>query len=244
MPGEEPLFALRDVEQVRGETAILGGLSVDIPHARITALLGPSGSGKTSMLRLLNRLDDPTRGTVFFKGEPITSYPVIELRRRVGFVAQTPAMFAGTVEDNLRVAVELGGPDARARALPYERVLDAVELPVALLGREAARLSGGERQRVNLARALMTRPEVLLLDEPTSALDEEIAERLLNTIALLPDRYGVTVVMITHRLKEARDISDWSILLDHGRLVEAGPTERLFVAAENPRTREFLATTV
>lgn len=128
------------------------------------------------------------------------------------------------------------------RALSYDQVLDAVELRPALLGREAARLSGGERQRVALARALMTRPEVLLLDEPTSALDEEIADRLLKTIARLPDRHGVTVVMITHRLKEARDISDWSILLDEGRLVEVGPTDRLFAAARNPRTREFLAT--
>jgi len=241
MVDASPLFSLEGVHQAREEVVILRDLTVEIPRTEITALIGPSGSGKTSLLRLLNRLDDPVSGVIRFDGEPITRYPVASLRRRVGFVFQHPAMFPGTVADNLRVAVELGGPEAEADPLPIARVLEAVELSGSYADRDAARLSGGERQRVSVARALMTRPEVLLLDEPTSALDPEIAERLLTTVARLPAEYGVSVVMVTHRLGEARDVSDWTIMLEEGSVVEAGPTARLFTAPASERTRAFLA---
>ena len=235
------LFSLERVNQARGDVVILRDVNVEIPRTEITALIGPSGSGKTSFLRLLNRLDDPDSGTIRFDGKPITDYPVAALRRRVGFVFQQPAMFSGTVADNLRIAVELGGAEAQKDPLPMDRVLEAVELSPSYADREAGRLSGGERQRVSIARALMTRPEVLLLDEPTSALDVEIADRLLSTITRLPHEYGVSVVMVTHRLHEARDMSTWTIMLEAGTVVEAGPTTQLFTSAANERTRTFLA---
>lgn len=228
--------------QQRGDATILQDLTVDIPRTAITALVGPSGAGKTSMLRLLNRLDDPTSGDVLLDGQPITSYPVGDLRRRVGFVFQRPAMFPGSVADNLRIAVALGGAKAaESDALPMDRVITAVELSTDYLEREATRLSGGEQQRVSIARALMTRPRVLLLDEPTSALDPEVADRLLATIARVQEKYGIAVVMVTHRLGEARTVSTWTIMLEAGRLVEAGPTGQLFTAATTPRARRYLA---
>ena len=243
MTDDSPRFSLERVALTRGEVNILRGLTVEIPRTEITALIGPSGSGKTSFLRLLNRLDDPDSGTIRFDGEPLTSYPVAALRRRVGFVFQQPAMFSGTVAENLRIAVELGGAEAEARALPIDRILGAVELAPSYADRDTARLSGGERQRVSIARALMTRPEVLLLDEPTSALDPEVAERLLTMITRLPNEYGISVVMVTHRLGEARDSSSWTIMLDGGIVVEAGPTEQLFTAPISERTRTFIALT-
>jgi putative ABC transport system ATP-binding protein len=236
-----PLFSLRHVAQERGDTMVLEDVTVDIPRTAITALVGPSGAGKTSMLRLLNRLDDPSSGEVLLDGQPITSYAVGELRRRVGFVFQRPAMFPGTVADNLRIAVELGVPGAATDPLPMDRVLTAVELSAEYLARDARRLSGGEQQRVSIARALKTRPQVLLLDEPTSALDPEVADRLLATVAEVQKKYGVSVVMVTHRLGEARTASTWTIMLEAGRLVEAGPTGQLFTAATNARTRAYLA---
>jgi putative ABC transport system ATP-binding protein len=238
-----PLFALRRVSQQRGGAMILRDVSLDVPRTAVTALIGPSGAGKTSLLRLLNRLDDPSGGEVWFNGQIITSYPVRLLRRRVGFVFQTAAMFPGTVADNLQVAFALDESVGASGVSPPDPavVLDAVGLSAAYGTREAAQLSGGEQQRVSIARALMTRPEVLLLDEPTSALDPEVAERLLGTIERLTREYGVAAVMVTHRLSEARKVSTYTVMLEAGQIVEAGVTERIFASATNARTREYLA---
>lgn len=222
---------------------MLRDLTLDLPRTGVTALIGPSGAGKTSLIRLLNRLDDPASGEVLFDGKPIASYPVFALRRRVGFVFQRPTMFEGTVADNLRIAVSLGGERHAAAAPDVTRVLEAVGLDGAYATRGAERLSGGEQQRVSIARALMTRPEVLLLDEPTSALDPEVAERLLSTIVRLSRERGVAVVMVTHRLSEAQRASTFTVMLEAGRVVEAGTTEQIFSGATQPRTRAYIAST-
>jgi putative ABC transport system ATP-binding protein len=238
-----PLFSLLHVTQQRGDATILRDLTLDLPRTEVTALIGPSGAGKTSLIRLLNRLDDPSSGEVLFDEKPITSYPVFSLRRRVGFVFQRPTMFQGTVADNLRVAVTLGVERERTGAPDMERVLEAVGLDASYATRDASRLSGGEQQRVSIARALMTRPDVLLLDEPTSALDPEVAERLLTTIVRLSRERGVAVVMVTHRLSEAQRASTFTVMLEAGRLVEAGPTAQLFTGATQARTRAYIAST-
>jgi putative ABC transport system ATP-binding protein len=235
-----PLFTLRDVSQERGGTAILRGVSLDLPRTAVTALVGPSGAGKTSLIRLLNRLDDPATGEISFNGTSITRYPVGALRRRVGFVFQTPAMFPGTVADNLRTAVELGGSTVGSGAPDIARVLDAVGLNAEYASRGANTLSGGEQQRVSIGRALMTRPEVLLLDEPTSALDPEVAVRLLATIARLSTERGLSVIMVTHRLTEARHVSTYTVMLEGGRVVEAGATPELFTRPVTQRARAYL----
>ncbi|GJG87004.1 phosphate ABC transporter ATP-binding protein [Gemmatimonadetes bacterium T265] len=241
MPEGPPRFALRGVAQSRGGAAVLHDVTLAIPGGEVTALVGPSGAGKTSLLRLLNRLDDPTTGEVAHDGRPLASYPVRALRRRVGFVFQTPTMFAGTVADNLRAAAALGDPAGPAAPADLLDALDAAELPRAYADRDAARLSGGERQRVALARALVAAPAVLLLDEPTAALDPEVGERLMRTVARLPVDRGVDVVMVTHRLREARETSTYLVALEAGRVLEAGPSAALFDAAAHPRVRAYLA---
>jgi len=238
-----PLFSLRNVTQQRGDATILRDLTLDLPRTAVTALIGPSGAGKTSLIRLLNRLDDPSSGEVLFDGKPITAYPVFALRRRVGFVFQRPTMFEGTVAGNLRAAAMLAGAAHATDAPDVTRVLDAAGLDGSYATRDAGRLSGGEQQRVSIARALMTRPDVLLLDEPTSALDPEVAERLLTTVARLAREGGVSVVMVTHRLSEAQRASTFTVMLEAGRLVEAGATERIFTGATHARTRAYIAST-
>jgi putative ABC transport system ATP-binding protein len=239
--GSEPLFALRHVELVRGGRSVLRGLTLDLPRTAITGIIGPSGAGKTSLIRLLNRLDDPTAGEIRFLGQPLPASDVRALRRRVAFVFQTAAMFEGTVADNMRVAAELGGKRAAAQAPEVASVLRAVGLDPEYGRREASELSSGEQQRVSLGRALMTRPDVLLLDEPTSALDPETALRLLATVARLAEEHGVSVIMVTHRLCEARQFTTHSVMLEGGSLVEAGSTKQLFSAARTERARAYLA---
>jgi putative ABC transport system ATP-binding protein len=234
-------FALDGISQERGGRQVLTDVAVRLPRGGLTALIGPSGAGKTSLLRLLNRLDDPVSGVVRFLGRSIREYPVRALRRRVGFVFQAPAMFAGTVGENLAIARDLGGEGQRADgAAQTSEVLRLAELDPDFEGRIAGDLSGGEKQRVALARALMTRPEVLLLDEPTAALDPEVAEQLMHTLRRLRNKAGLTIVMVTHRLSEARSASTHAVMLESGRVIEAGPADRLFNEPQQARTREFI----
>jgi putative ABC transport system ATP-binding protein len=239
-PPSAPLFALHAVSVTRGDATLLHEVSLDLPRA-ITAIVGPSGAGKTTLIRLLNRLGDPSAGNVTFQGKLLAEYAVRALRRKVAFMFQAAAMFPGSVEDNLRTAAQLGGPEGVAAAPELGAVLDAVGLGSAYAQRVAGQLSGGEQQRVSLARALMTCPEVLLLDEPTSALDPETAERLLHTIKELAGQHGVSVIMVTHRLSEARLVTDYTVMLEAGRVVEAGATQQLFSAASTERARAYLA---
>lgn len=233
-------FALDHVRQSRAGRDILADVTVALPSGGITALIGPSGAGKSSLLRLLNRLDDPVAGRVRFRGREIASYPVRDLRRRVGFVFQAPAMFAGSVADNLAIADDPTGRAARPAPERITEMLAAVELDAAYASREATDLSGGEKQRVALARALMTRPEVLLLDEPTAALDPEVADALMNTLGRFA-REGLTIVMVTHRLREARIAATYAVMLEAGRVVEAGAAKTLLESAAEARTRAFVS---
>lgn len=235
------VFRLRDVRQERAGKVLLDGLSLDLPRGGFTALIGPSGAGKTSLLRLLNRLDDPVAGSIEFLDRPIAAVPIRALRRRVGFVFQSPVMFAGTVRANLTMAHRLGGSADPLADAEVRRLLERVELDHGFADRPAADLSGGEKQRVALARALVTQPEVLLLDEPTAALDPEVADRLIHTLAELRAARGLTMIVVTHRLREARAAATWIAMLEAGRVVESGAAEALLRHATERRTREFLA---
>jgi putative ABC transport system ATP-binding protein len=239
--GDAPLFQLIGVSQERGGRKVLEQVTLELPAHQLVALIGPSGAGKSSLIRLLDRLDESLHGRVRFRGTPITALPVRELRRQVGFVFQAPTMFPGTVADNLRAAARFAAVPPEATALSaLVALLDAVELDESYLDREASRLSGGEQQRVSIARALATSPRVLLLDEPTSALDPEVAERLMRTVSRLSRDQEISIVMVTHRLAEARAWSDTTVMLEAGRVVEAGPTAVLFATPKETRTREFV----
>src|SRR5215475_14235379 len=235
-------FTLTGVSQVKAGITVLDGVEVDIPHGDIIALVGPSGAGKTSLLRLLNRLDDPVRGEILYRARPITAYPIQALRRQVGFVFQTPVMFPGTVRDNLQVALALGGDHGQDADARMVEAMALAELDRALCDREGDRLSGGQQQRVNIARALLTSPDVLLMDEPTSALDPETADRLMETTRRLSREQHLTIIMVRHRLAEARRSSDRTIVLERGRIVTSGPTVDVFERTTDPRLRAFLDT--
>jgi ABC-type multidrug transport system fused ATPase/permease subunit len=175
----------------RGHPAvpILQDVSVAVERGGALTLMGPSGSGKSTLLRCLNRLVEPTAGTVRFDGRDIRSLDPRELRRRAALVMQTPVLFEGTVRDNLRLRpADTPGDFADAR---LGAGLAEVGLEPAVLDRDAATLSGGEKQRVTLARALLRDPQVLLLDEPTSALDPPNVTRVVEAIARLREARGL-----------------------------------------------------
>jgi len=193
----------------------------------VLTIVGPSGSGKTSLLRLLNRLDEPTNGTVFLEGTDYRHIQPRELRRRLGMVTQRPFLFPGTVAENLRF-----GPAQRGETLPAAAIDDLLAR-VGLDGygtRDVANLSGGEAQRVSVARTLANSPLALLLDEPTSALDEAAKLEVESLLQNIVREHRMTCIMVTHDVAQASRLADRALLLELGRIVRAGPVNEVLHA--------------
>jgi putative ABC transport system ATP-binding protein len=231
------VFVLDRVEVTRGSgddhAHPLRDISFAVAAARVTVVVGPSGAGKSTLLRLLNRMEEPSAGVVSFHGRPLPEYDVLELRRRVGLLMQRPTPFPGTVLENLRAgAPSLTEDDACA-------LLARVGLAASFLPRDTADLSGGEAQRVCLARALAVRPEVLLLDEATSALDPFAANVVERVVRSLADD-GLTVVMVSHDLAQARRLADDLVVVADGRVVAVGPAAEVFAGTADPVAAAYL----
>jgi len=209
---------------VRGGTTVLSGITGELAQGRCTAVAGPSGAGKSTLLRLLDRLEQPSSGVVLFHDQPLTSYDVLDVRRRVGLVQQVPVVLGETVLEDLSVGRPVGPEEAA-------RLLERAGLPGMPLDRATGSLSGGEAQRLCLARALAVGPEVLLLDEPTSALDAVAAQAVERVVrALVED--GLTAVLVSHDLRQARRLADDVLVLQGGRLVEQGPVDAVRYVAD------------
>lgn len=224
------------------DRTILDQLSFVVERGRISVIVGPSGGGKSSLVRLLNRLEDPQSGRILLDGVDIASLDPLLLRRRVGLVLQKPVMFAGSVQDNLQRSFQLrrdGGSQAEASLL--EHTLQLCGLSAELLPQQARTLSIGQQQRVNLARTLIGGPEVLVLDEPTSALDRPTGDRLAATLRELCRSRGMTLLMVTHDLRLAERIADQLGYLESGRIFEQGPASRLLQQPQSPELQRFLA---
>ena len=193
----------------------------------VLAIVGPSGSGKSSLLRLLNRLDEPSSGTVHLQGKDYRELPPRELRRQVGMVTQRAFLFAGSVADNVRF-----GPLQRGERLS-EQAVGSMLARVGLSDyakRDVANLSGGEAQRVSIARALANSPSVLLMDEPTSALDEDAKLGVESLIRDIIADSHLTCVIVTHDIPQATRLADAVLLLEAGRVVDSGPVQSVFHA--------------
>ena len=199
----------------------------ELQKGEVLAITGPSGSGKTSLLRLLNRLDEPTSGTVFVEGIDYRNMEPRELRCKLGMVTQRPYLFPGTVADNLRF-----GPAQRGETLPAEAIEELLA-QVGLkdyAGRDVANLSGGESQRVSVARTLANRPLVLLLDEPTSALDEVAKLEVESAIQKVVRDQSLTCVVVTHDLAQTSRLAGRALVMERGRIVRDGPVQEVLRA--------------
>ncbi len=216
------LFELRDVSLTRGGRRVLDSVSVGIPVGA-TAILGPSGAGKSTLLRLLNRLADPERGAISYRGRPLNEYDPLALRREVSLVPQLPALLEGSVESNLAYAAGLAG-----RQLDAGRCLRLAGLDPEFAARDVSELSVGEQQRAMLARALVQEPAVLLLDEPTSALDHATRDAIEATLVHLREQLEISLVLVSHDPEQARRLGEWVVRIEAGRVAECGaPAEVL-----------------
>ena len=230
-----------------GEQQVLFDINLKIREKKVTAIIGPSGCGKSTLLRTLNRMHElvpgaRAEGKVLLEGEDIFQMDATELRRRVGMVFQKPNPFPMSVFDNVAFGLRVNGVKNRAeleerveRALRDAALWDEVKDK---LKKSALELSGGQQQRLCIARALAVEPEVLLFDEPTSALDPIATAKIEELIRELAEK--VTVVIVTHNMQQAARVSHYTAFLYMGKLIEFGPTDRLFTVPKEKLTEEYI----
>ena len=227
MPG---ILETKHLSRVVSGKRLVDDVSIQVERGDVLAVIGPSGSGKSSLLRLLNRLDEPTAGTVYLDGKDYRDIPPRQLRRRIGMVTQTAFLFPGTVADNLRYGPQQQGKDLSEKEI--EALLDQVGLTNQACS-DVRHLSGGEAQRVSLARALANSPLVLLLDEPTSALDETAKQEVESLVLRVVRQNVLTCLIVTHDLAQAARLTGRALLLQGGKLARIGPTQEVLRAETN-----------
>jgi polar amino acid transport system ATP-binding protein len=238
----EPVsLAGKDIHLSFGPNQVLRGVDIDVPAGTSVAVIGPSGSGKSTLLRTLNRLYEPDSGDILLDGESVLHDDPDRLRQRIGMVFQQFNLFPHkTVLDN----VTLGPRKLKGLSADAAKELALAQLERVGLSHKAdvrpGTLSGGQQQRVAIARALAMSPQVMFFDEATSALDPELVKGILALIADL-GAGGMTMVVVTHEMGFARSAADTVVFMDHGKVIESGPPERIFESAETDRLQRFLS---
>lgn len=234
-------LAAKGVHQTMGGSKVLRGVDIEAPAGSTVAIIGPSGSGKSTLLRTLNRLYEPDSGDILLDGRSVLRDDPDELRQRIGMVFQHFNLFP-----HLSVLANVAMAPRKLRRLPADEARDLAMAQLDRVGlkhKAGARpsmLSGGQQQRVAIARALAMGPQVMFFDEATSALDPEMVKGILQLIADL-GADGMTMVVVTHEMGFARSASDAVVFMDHGKVVESGPPEQIFDAAETERLQRFLS---
>ena len=239
----EPILSIRGLEKSFGDLKVLRGIDLDVQRGEVVCIIGASGSGKSTLLRCLNLLEEPESGQILFNGEDLTDIDtdLDGLRQKIGMVFQSFNLFNNkNVLDNCTLA------PMSVRRIPRQqaeetaiRHLEAVGLKD-FIRADSRRLSGGQKQRVAIARALCMEPEIMLFDEPTSALDPEIVGEVLDVMRNLA-RQGMTMVVVTHEMAFAREVSDRIVFMDQGVILEQGTPAEVFGNPKEARTREFLS---
>ena len=241
--GVQPVIKIENLRKSFGEHVVLRDIDFEVMPGEVVTVIGASGSGKSTLLRCINLLETPDSGHVWFHGEDLAAehVDVNKLRERIGMVFQSFNLFNNlNVLENCTLAPvtlkKMGKSEAEDEAMRHLREVgleDFAKTPV-------TSLSGGQKQRVAIARALCMKPDLMLFDEPTSALDPEIVGEVLNVMRDLAAE-GMTMVVVTHEMEFAKNVSDKVVFMDQGVIAEEGDPERIFTNPRLPRTREFLA---
>jgi polar amino acid transport system ATP-binding protein len=239
---DRPIVRVEDLHKTYGDSEVIKGISFDVQEQEVVVIIGPSGTGKSTMLRCINLLTRPDKGRIWLEEQEITAphTDINKIRQRIGMVFQDFNLFNHltalvNVTIGLTKVMGLNKREADEKARwELERVglSDKADL-------YPAQLSGGQKQRVAIARALGMDPHVMLFDEPTSALDPELIGEVLTVMQKLA-REGMTMLVVTHEMGFAREVSDRIIFMEHGVIVEDGPPKQLFYQPKHNRTREFL----
>lgn len=246
---KNPILSLRNVSIAYDKNYAVKDVSVDIKKNAVTAIMGPSGCGKSTLLRALNRMHElyeniTTEGEALLNGENIYDMSAIKLRRKMGMVFQRPNPFPTmSIYDNVVAGYKLNG--IRVKKSEKDEIVERSLRDVALwdevkdsLFKKGTFLSGGQQQRLCIARALAFSPDVILMDEPTSALDPIATSKVEDLLVKLKENYSI--VLVTHNMSQAARISDYSLFMYLGELVEYGKTKNMFTNPKDPRTEQYL----
>jgi ABC-type polar amino acid transport system ATPase subunit len=240
----ETILKIKDIRKKFNENEVLKGISTEVKRGEVVVIIGPSGSGKSTLLRCLNFLETPTNGEIFFKHDILgvnkTEHELDLQRAKIGMVFQSFNLFPHlNVEENLMIApqavLKIPREVASLRAKEYLEKVGLSEKAKSY----PRELSGGQQQRVAIARALCMQPEVMLFDEATSALDPELVGEVLKVMKDLA-KTGLTLVVVTHEMGFAKEVSDRVIFMDNGLIVEEGTPEEIFSNPKEKRTKDFL----
>lgn len=235
------MIKIKNLFKKFGSKQVLSNVSLTINSGETVCIVGPSGSGKSTLLRMLNHLETPTTGAVFIDNVELTEQTAKTLVRKTGMVFQLFNLFENmSIIDNVAYAPMnvLNTPELQARQNARD-LLTSVGLGQKI-NAYPHELSGGQKQRAAIARALAMRPQVMLFDEVTSALDPEMVKEVLNVIKKLA-HHGMTVVLVTHEMGFAREISDRVIFMDNGEIIEDQKTSSFFESPRHPRVKDFLS---
>ena len=239
------MLEIRDVKKSFGSHTVLDGIDLDVEKGDVTAILGPSGSGKTTFLRCLNFLERADSGSLVFDGEPFDLHAakkaeIARVRKKTAFVFQNYNLFLNkTALQNVTLGLTAGAgmkkDEAEARAIKALEKVGMAEKQSSY----PSQLSGGQQQRVAIARALAMEPEIIYFDEPTSALDPELIGEVLAVMRKLAEE-GMTMLVVTHEMDFARNVSSQVMFMDGGKVIESGPSKEFFAAPQQERSREFI----
>ncbi len=239
----DKVISIENLSKSFGDHQVLRKIDFAVSKGEVICIVGSSGSGKSTLLRCINKLEQQTDGKIYFNGKEVEEKQreINEYRSRVGMVFQSFNLFENmTVLKNCMLAVTTVLHESKKEA--FERAIKNLKSVgmAPYINAYPSQLSGGQKQRVAIARALCMNPEVLLFDEPTSALDPEMVGDVLNVMKELAHT-GLTMIIVTHEMAFARDVSTRTIFMDRGYIVEDAPPHELFYSPKNPRTREFLS---
>ncbi|MBO0992823.1 ABC transporter ATP-binding protein [Bacillus sp. SD088] len=234
---DQAAIRFESVNYTIDDVQILKNITGDFYKGKITTLVGPSGAGKTTLFRLCNAMKSPSSGEIYIHERSLDDYDQVELRRNVGIALQNAPMIHGSVRKNLALPTTLqGNVMAEEEA---KRFMHIVGLPNELLDRNSKDLSGGQRQKLSIARTLVNRPKILLLDEITSSLDRVSQEDIEKLIKRINQEYGTTIIWITHNLRQALTVGDYTWVMMDGQLMETGESS-LLNAPKNDRVKQFV----
>lgn len=238
------MIEIERVSKHFGDKCVVDDVSLTVADGEIAVIVGTSGSGKTTLLRMINRLVDPSSGTIRVDGRDISTVPSHKLRREIGYAIQGHGLFPHrTVAQNIATVPSLLGWDGARIAGRVRELLELFQLPEQdFANRYPSELSGGQQQRIGVARALAAEPKVLLMDEPFGALDPIIRARAQQDLKLIQRRLGTTIVLVTHDMAEAIDLGDRIAVMDGGQLLQYDTPLEIVVKPATPFVGELLGT--